>query len=462
MLHPLQLKEVSQRYAVEIAELRDYFGKTGTLVETREAMGSVAMKLQQDGAFRRGLALHMWAIFHAPGGQVGYPDAMAMLAVAAAGPYFAAESSEADTHELLRFVMDARSSTATPISAAPAVVSASPAVASIAPAVYNEVPASVPLPPVAAQPPIHFVDIGPESNFQPVALSEDEGLPTFVMEEEDENRRPLLWGGIAACALLVLGFGFWMYHQSSAVSNAVATAPAIVANGETESSEPAEPLIAAVAFPPTTRSTHASAPSHRPHPAPVATRPVETVRATAAPVVPAPRNVAPRNTPAPAFVASTVPAAVSPAPAKPSANVPAIPARTLAKVDVHPVTTPQPATKTSRGPAPIFHGSDAPIAVLNTPVVRSATLGNMASHFTSGSAPQYPAAAVDQHVQGEVRLEAEVDRAGNVISTRVVSGPALLQEAASNALQSWQYRPYMYEGKPIAVNATVVMDFQLQ
>jgi TonB family protein len=86
----------------------------------------------------------------------------------------------------------------------------------------------------------------------------------------------------------------------------------------------------------------------------------------------------------------------------------------------------------------------------------------MASHLTYGPAPQYPAAAVDQNVQGQVRLEAEVDRSGNVISTRIVSGPALLQEAALNAVQNWQYRPYLYDGKPIAVNATVVMDFQLQ
>jgi TonB family protein len=65
-------------------------------------------------------------------------------------------------------------------------------------------------------------------------------------------------------------------------------------------------------------------------------------------------------------------------------------------------------------------------------------------------------------VQGQVRLEAEVDRSGNVISTRIVSGPALLQEAAVNAVHNWQYRPYLYDGKPVAVNATVVMDFQLQ
>ena len=65
-----------------------------------------------------------------------------------------------------------------------------------------------------------------------------------------------------------------------------------------------------------------------------------------------------------------------------------------------------------------------------------------------------------QRADGQAR-PAEVGRDGSVVSTRVISGPPLLCDAAANALQQWRYRPYMYAGKPIATNATVVMDFQL-
>jgi TonB family protein len=76
-------------------------------------------------------------------------------------------------------------------------------------------------------------------------------------------------------------------------------------------------------------------------------------------------------------------------------------------------------------------------------------------------APAYPTEASAAHVEGEVKLEAEVDSDGNVTSTRVISGPPLLREAATDALEHWRYRPYMYDGKPISMNALVVMDFKL-
>jgi outer membrane biosynthesis protein TonB len=44
----------------------------------------------------------------------------------------------------------------------------------------------------------------------------------------------------------------------------------------------------------------------------------------------------------------------------------------------------------------------------------------------------------------------------------VISGPPLLRDAATAAVQQWKYRPYIADGnKPVAVNATVLMDFQL-
>jgi TonB family protein len=75
--------------------------------------------------------------------------------------------------------------------------------------------------------------------------------------------------------------------------------------------------------------------------------------------------------------------------------------------------------------------------------------------------PVYPAAASAAHVQGEVKLSADVDRNGNVASVRVISGPPMLRDAAMDAVQRWRFRPYQSSGRPIPVAAVAVIDFQL-
>jgi TonB family protein len=439
MLHPLQLNEVSLRYPAEIAEIRDYLVKTGIPVETPGAIGSFAAKLRREPAFRRDLELHIWAASHAKGQPVSYADALRMLAVAAAGPVFAAEAGNGDTRELLRFVMEARSD--------------SEAIFAPIPEAAHAAPILVPAVPVAVQP-VLAVRREASSRFEPVVASDEDGVPSFVTEEDD-RRHLLLWSGVAACALLVLGFGLWLLHQPAGVNTASVKAPTAAATPEA-----AQPVIGSATPAPSEPAPREHAASHRARSATkVVTKPDAHIKTTVA-RAPAPRAVAPENTAPPATIASTAPSAKVPAPARPVTNAPA--PSNLAKADVRPDSKQPSVAKLSRNGVPVYRGSDNPLVVLHTPVVRPTTLGNMASHLTYGPAPQYPSAAVDQNVQGQVRLEAEVDRSGNVISTRVVSGPSLLQEAAVNAVQNWQYRPYLYDGKPIAVNATVVMDFQLQ
>jgi TonB family protein len=85
----------------------------------------------------------------------------------------------------------------------------------------------------------------------------------------------------------------------------------------------------------------------------------------------------------------------------------------------------------------------------------------MASNLLYSPVPAYPAAASASHVQGEVKLSADVDRDGKVASVRVISGPPLLRDAALDAVQRWRYRPYLSSGGPIPMAAIAVMDFQL-
>jgi TonB family protein len=55
--------------------------------------------------------------------------------------------------------------------------------------------------------------------------------------------------------------------------------------------------------------------------------------------------------------------------------------------------------------------------------------------------PQYPILAAKMKVQGTVTLEAQVDKAGDVVAVKVVSGHDLLRAAAMDAVKEWKWEP---------------------
>lgn len=76
--------------------------------------------------------------------------------------------------------------------------------------------------------------------------------------------------------------------------------------------------------------------------------------------------------------------------------------------------------------------------------------------------PQYPALAKNQHVSGNVLVDALIDANGKVTTMKVVSGPTLLHQAAMDALKQWKYQPATLDGKPVAMHLTVTLQFRLQ
>ena len=76
-------------------------------------------------------------------------------------------------------------------------------------------------------------------------------------------------------------------------------------------------------------------------------------------------------------------------------------------------------------------------------------------------APVYPPIARAAHVSGTVILQAVIGEAGRVESMRVISGPAMLQQTALDAVKDWIYRPYLLNGEPIKVLTTVNVIFSL-
>ncbi len=75
--------------------------------------------------------------------------------------------------------------------------------------------------------------------------------------------------------------------------------------------------------------------------------------------------------------------------------------------------------------------------------------------------PVYPQLAAANHVEGEVKIQAEINASGRVTSTKVVSGPILLRSAAANAVRQWKYSPAMLDGKAISTQYVVTVRFRL-
>ena len=103
-------------------------------------------------------------------------------------------------------------------------------------------------------------------------------------------------------------------------------------------------------------------------------------------------------------------------------------------------------TNKSKGPAaPLPVGGDVKVARL-----------------LSSVPPVYPQMARTQRVSGNVTIDALIDVNGRVSATRVISGPALLHEAAMSAVKQWKYQPASLNGVPTATHLTVTVQFRLQ
>jgi TonB family protein len=76
--------------------------------------------------------------------------------------------------------------------------------------------------------------------------------------------------------------------------------------------------------------------------------------------------------------------------------------------------------------------------------------------------PAYPTMAKTQRISGAVTIDALIDAEGRVTTMKVMSGPALLQEAAKDALKQWKYEPATLDGKAVPMHLTVTLQFRLQ
>jgi len=66
-----------------------------------------------------------------------------------------------------------------------------------------------------------------------------------------------------------------------------------------------------------------------------------------------------------------------------------------------------------------------------------------------------PHIAMAARVIGTVVVAYVIDKNGDVLHTKVVSGPRMLQKAVLDAVRKYKYKPYLLNGKPTEVETTV-------
>ena len=80
-------------------------------------------------------------------------------------------------------------------------------------------------------------------------------------------------------------------------------------------------------------------------------------------------------------------------------------------------------------------------------------------HLLQRVPPVYPLRAKELHLQGKVMLEVLVARDGKVREIKLLSGDAILAQAAMAAVRQWEYEPYMLNGEPVEMPTRITVNF---
>jgi TonB family protein len=284
------------------------------------------------------------------------------------------------------------------------------------------------------------------------------------------SNKGMLIGAIAAVIFLLAGGGFWYTKQQSG-SSYPAVAP----------TSPAAPVVVAA---PVQQSPVTSAPTQTGSVMDSTQVSPSVTPATTAPIRDASENSKSTDhvTPAASKVVQPAPTPVQPrsqAPLKPQHQPePAKPS--LGEVHLA-------APKVNRKPGSQDSGNGDPGLTLNAEQA-SPNNDSMGGGLVTGSVkepaapvaplpvggdvkpakllssvpPVYPSLARNQHVAGNIKIDALIDANGRVTSMSVLSGPTLLHQAAMDALQQWKYQPATLDGKPVPMHLTITIQFRLQ
>jgi hypothetical protein len=84
--------------------------------------------------------------------------------------------------------------------------------------------------------------------------------------------------------------------------------------------------------------------------------------------------------------------------------------------------------------------------------------GIMDGYLISAPRPSYPKLANLVGAEGKVTFEAMISKTGGVEALKVLGGPQVLRDAATDAVRQWQYRPFEIKGRPVEVRTIIRVD----
>jgi TonB family protein len=313
----------------------------------------------------------------------------------------------------------------------------------------------------------------PASSFGTHFLAEEQDGLSDEHPASGKSSKKFLIGAVAAGALLLIGAGGWYVRQSSdnvtandAATNTAVSTPANVANNNGSNNERAQPqpqVRTLAPEKPSAKFTAVSTPATVEPDASSGSKSAKFVDANRASLK-ANKNIA--TVDSASQVAATADGdattdVAAPAPPKkqnlgsvklsaPIVNKPAGPVATEEVLNLEPS---QPVAGLASGL--VGSASRQPVAPSSGSDVKPATL-------ISSVPPVYPQMAKTQRVTGAVTIDALIDASGHVASMAIVSGPALLQESAKDALSHWKYEPAQLHGKPVPMHMKVTIQFKLQ
>ena len=109
----------------------------------------------------------------------------------------------------------------------------------------------------------------------------------------------------------------------------------------------------------------------------------------------------------------------------------------------------------------VFGSGNAPKVKAEAPKKVNISGGVAAGMLLQKTVPLYPPIAKAARVSGTVVLQATISKTGTIENLHVISGPAMLQQSAMDAVRQWRYRPYLLNNDPVEVETTVNVIFTL-
>jgi protein TonB len=325
----------------------------------------------------------------------------------------------------------------------------------------------------------------PEPIVAPLAVAEVESVPEVKApsfgsdllwdekkgSEEKVSRgsnKGMLIGAAAAGLILLVGGGAWYLRPQAGSANNSVTSASVPAAAVTANVLRTQPAV----VPQTTPANNlAAAPPRTVASSPAVNSQIATPhdRATPTPAVTMNVPVAPK---------STQPVSVQQQPLvlqQLEPKKPALGEVHLAAPKVHRGTSSQQSGAAEPGlvlnaeqitPGSDSSGGELVAGSVKEPTAPEAPLavgGDVSpAKMISSVPPVYSSLARMQHVSGDVKIDALIDVNGRVTSMKVISGPTLLHQAATDALRQWKYKPATLDGKPVPMHLTVTLQFRLQ